>query len=377
MKWTIEELTILKENCGKSLKQLGERLPGRAIKAIKKKRLKLGLASKRHNWTLENLEILQKNYRKSAKEINLLLPQHNLTSIRSKRAALCFRCTSKWTDAEVNILRMEGPHRNTKDMLSVLPTHSLNSIRNKLHELGISKTAELMSDNGRRMRMYDNYHPYYKLDQTFTLDDLDNTTYQVLIGSMLGDGSVVHKQGKYVFSEGHGLKQTEYLRWKQKRLNVFAPTFYVTADNSRLSTPSHPIFLKIASEWYRDRVGNKCFIVKHYIDRLDELGFLIWYLDDGSLGSGSPTILSTLFSEENLNNIITHLNCRLGLNLYLRTYKPPKGKRLSKYVCIPACDRSTILGIWEPLFDDLGISGCMRYKLGMKIRTKTSLGGVL
>lgn len=61
----------------------------------------------------------------------------------------------------------------------------------------------------------------FEIHKYFTKPDY--TAEQVIIGSILGDGSL-RKRGincNTMFIEGHGIKQKEYLLWKAKILNFF------------------------------------------------------------------------------------------------------------------------------------------------------------
>ncbi len=318
--WTDEEISILKNNSNKSLRELAELLPGRTIGGIQPKRLKIGLPKKNEfvNWSKE----------------------------------------------EIAILFEHGPHLSVFELAPMLPRHSTEGISGRLKRLKIRKTYEFKSAQMIKTLSSPNYRKpefNYKLDQTFRISDLDNTTYQVLIGSLLGDGGITkHSTGKcYLFKEDHGLEQRDYLLWKKDMLKTFMPTTWYLDFKPSMGTPVHPIFKLLREEFYNEEECRKAFIPMHYIERLDELGLLIWYLDDG-WRDGGPYIGSTLFSEEDLRKTVDILDRNLNLHMHLKV-----GKKC-KFICFPAI--YDILPSWQDLFEKYNLPECMRYKIKLRPR---------
>jgi hypothetical protein len=114
-------------------------------------------------------------------------------------------------------------------------------------------------------------------------------------GSMLGDGSVqfsskLSKNANIVFA--HGLKQKDYLQWKNSFLEKFELSGKVR-EYSHFSnrykegkcttvfvkSKTHPIFSKFRNLYYKDRKS----ICKEDIWNLDEFALAIWFMDDGHL----------------------------------------------------------------------------------------------
>jgi hypothetical protein len=322
-------------------------------------------------WTDDEVAILLNNPNKTLNELMTLLPKRNVDSIKFKRLKLGLpkhHKVVKWTEEEISVLKDQGQHLSSTELSALLPRHSIDGIIHKFKRLRIGKIKEFASRHMKKTRKSPNWKdapPRYKLDHTLIISDLDNETYQILIGSMLGDGGITkHSTGDgYLFKEGHGIKQKEYLLWKKDMLKTFMPTTWHLDYKPAMSTPVHPIFRKLRGEFYNEQKQCKSYIPIEYVEKLDGLGLLIWYLDDGYRGRGnSPTISSVLFNENDLKKTVEIINKNLQLNLYVRVNKKPnKYGNFQKNICFPASDK--ILNFWQPIFDKYNIPECMRYKI--------------
>jgi hypothetical protein len=208
---------------------------------------------------------------------------------------------------------------------------------------------------------------YHKLDQTFTLNNISNEAYQVLMGSILGDGGITKQsRGKeYLFKELHGIEQKDYLEWKRMMLSQFCPC-QISGKKPTFSTPTHPIFKILRNEFYNESEQRKSYIPLKYIEKLDALGLLVWYLDDGDTPH-CPNINSVLFDEQNLKDVVEIINNKLDLSLSVRvkssSWRIKKGYKPCKLIRFGANDRNKIMPIWGELFEKHKLPECMRYKL--------------
>ncbi|MBI3035149.1 hypothetical protein HYY71_02400 [Candidatus Woesearchaeota archaeon] len=119
---------------------------------------------------------------------------------------------------------------------------------------------------------------------------IDEDVKQVLLGSLLGDGSLkICKGGKNAYYyELHGLKQKEYLIWKDQFLNIFNTKFYQystydkrtckTYDSILIWSKVNPILTDYHKVLYKNRRKN---ITKKFLNEFNVLGLAIWYMDDG------------------------------------------------------------------------------------------------
>ncbi len=365
MRWTEEEVAILKTN--KSFKELVELLPHRTLDSIMLKSRKLGLCRDK-KWTEQEIAVLINNQDKSLTELSKML-NRSYDGVHIKRIKLGLRKNNKvisWTAEELKIIQDNGSKLYARELCSLLPRHSIKAIGHKLHRLGISKYDGFWSDHMRRNQQSPNWrtatHP--NLDQNFGIFDLSNDTYQILIGSMLGDGCATRKKTGHTchFAEEHGWKQRDYIVWKRQMFSVFAP--WLSGDELKIATPVHSIFSSLREEFYDESKSKKAYIPFKYIEKLDEFGLLIWYLDDGHIHHYSPTIASGLFMRSDLQKTIDIINNNLQLSLHIQGPCLDKRRNSLIYtIYFPVTSRDKIIPIWEKMFDDYKIPDCMRYKI--------------
>jgi uracil-DNA glycosylase family 4 len=107
---------------------------------------------------------------------------------------------------------------------------------------------------------------------------------QVLLGSLLGDGCIGSNGG---FIENHSVRQEGYLKLKARVLNGFQPQLREYLAKTQNGNNHQAISLELAKtyylhelrqEWYPN--GKKDFPVAG-LEKLDNLGLAIWYMDDG------------------------------------------------------------------------------------------------
>lgn len=139
-------------------------------------------------------------------------------------------------------------------------------------------------------------------------NELTSIQNEVIIGSLLGDGSITKTNYNASFQEGHCEKQLDYLIWKQEVLKPFSTSInkiYKSKvikingkcfqDHSkkvpyyRMITHASPIFTELNKKWYL-RDGNDNYILNKKGERikiipldlkLTPLTLAIWFYDDG------------------------------------------------------------------------------------------------
>lgn len=100
--------------------------------------------------------------------------------------------------------------------------------------------------------------------------------YAIIASQVLGDGSYDAK--RHSLRIQHGIKQTEYLKWKVSLLNKAYPK-----TPSEVAIRDHAQGHQYA-DWYSRHLGN--VDVPHLepwtlVEKLTPFGWLLWYLDDG------------------------------------------------------------------------------------------------
>lgn len=151
---------------------------------------------------------------------------------------------------------------------------------------------------------------------------LTNQQLDVLIGSILGDGSLskTNFKSNSRFSETHSEAQLGWLTWKNEILKPFSTNiFSVLAKGIKrlpngsiikiknkfhkhfsFKTISNNVFTEIEKKWYkRDENGNYIYKIinnrKYRIKvvpefELTKLTLAVWYIDDGDNGAGTKQI---------------------------------------------------------------------------------------
>lgn len=110
---------------------------------------------------------------------------------------------------------------------------------------------------------------------------MNNEEFQVLIGSLLGDGCIIIPTGckNAIYEEPKKSSDEEYLKWKAKILRRFGPRLCYANGYIKLYTRVHPELTELRKRWYPN---GKRSIVPGDVEKLDALGLAVWYQDDGS-----------------------------------------------------------------------------------------------
>jgi hypothetical protein len=192
--------------------------------------------------------------------------------------------------------------------------------------------------------------------EIYDSESLSNEEYQIILGSLLGDGCAEFELTRARYRTNHSLKQKEYVDWiadKLKRLIRTRPKISKNGGwgtyNYTLGTLGHPQILDVAKELY---INNKKTITREYLNKLSPLGLAVWFMDDGSKSG----MLSTHSFSENENKIIVEylkekwnidskIYCDKDKNLYFINIK------------------HSSLSILKNIIKDY-IPECMQYKIG-------------
>jgi hypothetical protein len=295
----------------------------------------------------------------------------------------------KWTNPEIAILQKYGANTLLHKLHEMLPSHTPLAISLNRKRLGIELSDDYEIRQGKYARSLLNNDDLCKLDHSLTIDDIDSQTLQILLGSILGDGSIKkngsggksrgkNKTRNFIFYEGHQGKQFDYVKWKADKLSAFLSRFYGNNPNKpELMTVSHPIFSWLRTKFYAALTkSTKSKLPMDVLGRLDLLGLMIWYLDDGYVGCTKdgkrsknqvskpyPKITAKGYDYNELNALCENLNTRFNLSLHVTKYK--HGGGWNKLVCIDVDDRNKLFPVWRQMAIELGLPSCMYYKLNM------------
>lgn len=176
----------------------------------------------------------------------------------------------------------------------------------------------------------------------------DEKEFQVILGSLLGDGSLVkyHKNGGAILTFNHCVEQEEYIKYKQSLLsNICNKVNLYDKYDERLKTPKYQQFsvysksiielAEMHERWYVP-IKSVCY---EDVKNLGPLGLAIWYMDDGYKNRpyGGCTLCTNCFDSNSLEilkkvlhdnfNICVTSNQASGV-LYIPSSEFPKFKKI-------------------------------------------------
>jgi len=146
------------------------------------------------------------------------------------------------------------------------------------------------------------------------------TRYQreMVIGSILGDGTLAATTSGYCFRVHHGVKQTAYVDWKYQVLESHvrsAPR--ISGNGYYFRTVTHPEFSDLRGLFYR----GKRKIVPAQSVGLTPFGLAVWVMDDGALEGRQLRLNTQSFSLEENEELTTVLRAKFGLDVRLNQDK--------------------------------------------------------
>lgn len=108
----------------------------------------------------------------------------------------------------------------------------------------------------------------------------DPVQFQVILGSLLGDGRLVGLPRERRVRIAHQAARRDYVLWKYERLGPFAAEPPADREGGLVGfeTVSHPLFDDLA-RLFADRFGRHDLIDRH----LRPLGLAVWLCDVGRL----------------------------------------------------------------------------------------------
>jgi recombination protein RecA len=246
--------------------------------------------------------------------------------------------------------------------------------RTKIYEKDLKTyLSKGLSDKAIAKEMNVTYDGVYAARRRFNLprnNQLGNTIYltpkqeSIIIGCVLGDGNLQRssKTANTRFSCEHGKKQIFYAKWKYEQLKSLKSKFTIskrkTADkrngifyeSGKVETLVNTELNKFYDLFYSS--GNK-EVSKEILNLLNPLSIAVWFMDDGTLHSGSISIATCSFSNKSINNIIQYF---ADLNIKFTKHK-------NKSIYLSRKSLPTFLKIIKPY-----LLNEMYYKVPVKFR---------
>lgn len=121
---------------------------------------------------------------------------------------------------------------------------------------------------------------------------------EVIVGCLIGDGSL-EKSGKhYRLRIGHTIRHRDYVRWKYallQRLCITEPQYVPATRSIRIGTIGHTELSTIRHQWYINGIKTVPLDFK-----LTPLMIAIWFMDDGCKQGKSVDFSVHCFSKESI-----------------------------------------------------------------------------
>lgn len=195
------------------------------------------------------------------------------------------------------------------------PTHSYSKIS---LELGIPKPS--IQNLFKRLEIKHDRKEFQKLNNGIRSKpeiELTETTYQVILGSILGDGTITKNyRGKNssinknsALEIKHSTKQSEYLLYKKQLLDESVASYISYRDNIseisgrkintkciNLKTKQNLVFNQFRDNFYNTGIKK----VTNLVNDLEGLGLAIWFMDDGSKHTSGYYLHTNGFDIEDL-----------------------------------------------------------------------------
>lgn len=219
-----------------------------------------------------------------------------------------------------------------------------------------SKKCYWVSMKNNKERIKRKWKEFKKFIKNYKMDE---EVKQVLLGSMLGDGSLSFNGSFGVsFRETHSIKQKEYLLWKKNILmKIFNTEISFGVNNGHkfceLKTLSHFYLKKLHLMFYPSGKGSKRFSIK-ILKQLKPLGLAVWYCDDGCYDYRHKVCFFAIHNEDEIKIIRKYFLDKWNLKT-----RPSK----KYYIYFLKKDRDRFINLIKNHI--LKMPYCMHYKLGL------------
>jgi len=182
---------------------------------------------------------------------------------------------------------------------------------------------------------------------------------ELIVGSALGDASIIKRNTISYFKVSHCERQKEYLMWKKEILGNFVNVVNKYADKRGNSIMYSFNTLGLSElNSFRDMFynNNKKTIKEEISDSLTTFGLAVWYMDDGSKQNNSCRLSTDGFSKD--ENIVLQkvLKSKFDLDCKVCGYT-----RNNKEYYFLSFNKNNTIKLHNMIKDY--VVNCMKYKL--------------
>jgi len=149
---------------------------------------------------------------------------------------------------------------------------------------------------------------------------LDRIQHEFVVGSLLGDGTLLKTTAGWCFRVHHGLRQRSYVDFKHRYLEAYVQSPPRQSGRAYyFRTVTHPEFSEYRELFYRQ--NQKIVPIELLRERLSGLGLAIWLMDDGSADGSAVRLNTQSFSEQENEALADLLRTTFGLQVRLNRDK--------------------------------------------------------
>lgn len=218
--------------------------------------------------------------------------------------------------------------------------------------------------------------------ETLKLIHINNTipiTYiqeQLILGSLLGDASIVFRRDNYDFQVGHCLEQKGYIEHKSNILGTNVHS-YIKKEGS-FSAGKIFYTLNYHNKYELEKIYKICTVDSRktvndlWVQKLEAPAIAYWFMDDGcsyfrkrdgSVGVEIATYSFSLNEIELLRNKLLHFNVETTINQHSVIYNHKK--HTYPRLRIRSKSINNLMNIIEPIASNID---CMKYKIKRKLK---------
>jgi len=141
---------------------------------------------------------------------------------------------------------------------------------------------------------------------------INDDQLQIVIGSFLGKGNILNRNGKYILKVQYECKQKEYYEWKAL---MFSSKVDITENNKKNSFETELVGIDY------DFPKTKTTCPQWLIDKIDYRGIAIWFMDCAFMNKNKKSFIFSTYSfdEDSQKRLVKKLN-ELGIECeYLKS----------------------------------------------------------
>ena len=149
---------------------------------------------------------------------------------------------------------------------------------------------------------------------------LDRVQRELVVGSLLGDATLLKTTSGWCFRVHHGLRQRSYVDFKHRFLQDYVQSPPRQSGRAYyFRTVTHPAFSDYRDAFYQS--NRKVVPIELLREQLSGLGLAVWLMDDGSADGSAVRLNTQSFSVDENEALARLLRTTFGLDVRLNRDK--------------------------------------------------------